>query len=279
MAKPPFPYYGGKQMLADRISSLLPPHDQYVEPYAGSLAVFLAKPRSAVEVINDLDQDLVHFWRTLRDHPDELETACGLTPHARAEHADILNAVNNPAEDPIERARRTWVLLTQGRSGGTARRTGWRHFNAAGSNYSMPRYLQAYVNRFGPAVARLHGVTLECLPALDIIDAYGGHPRTALYVDPPYVTATRTGTGYRHEMTDGDHRDLAKHLHRCNATVLLSGYASDLYDHELYPDWYRLEVPAGTGNGDRWRDRTEVIWSNRSLGVQMDLFDTLAVAQ
>lgn len=276
MSRPPFPFYGGKQMLADRIISLLPDHDQYVEPYAGSLAVLLAKPRSAAEVVNDLDQDLVHFWRVLRDHPDELETACGLTPHARAEHLNVLNDVASPSDNPIERARRTWVLLTQGRSGGTARRTGWRHFTTPGANYSMPRYLRAYVDRFGSCVERIHGVTLECQPALDIIDTYGRHPDAVLYVDPPYVTSARTSTGYRHEMTDADHRDLAKHLGRCGAHVLLSGYASDLYDRELYRDWHRVKVPTGTGNGGAWRDRVEVIWSNRPMSQQdrqADLFD------
>lgn len=270
--KPPFPYYGGKQMQAERIIDMLPDHDHYIEPYAGSLAVLLAKPRSAAETVNDLDGDLIHFWRTLRDHPDELETACALTPHARLEHADALNAIDQPASDPIERARRTWVLLTQGRSGGTDRRTGWRFYSEAGRSHSMPRTLKAYVDRFGPAVARLHGVSLECQPALDIIGAYGKHSGAVLYVDPPYVRSTRKGTGYRHEMTEADHRDLAVALHRAEATVILSGYECDLYDRELYPDWYRHTLPGGTGNGGEWRDRTEVLWSNRPLGAQLALF-------
>ena len=52
---PPFAYFGGKMKLAERIVSLLHPHDHYVEPFAGSLAVLLAKPRSAHETVNDLD--------------------------------------------------------------------------------------------------------------------------------------------------------------------------------------------------------------------------------
>lgn len=272
--KPPFPYYGGKQTLADWVVSQMPKHDQYVEPYAGSLAVLLAKPRVAFETVNDLDGDLVNFWQVLREQPDRLEEVCTLTPHARTEHSDALDAAADPHPDPVERARRTWVLLTQGQSGGTARRTGWRCFTSPQrSTYSMPRYLAAYVARFGPAVARLHGVSLESRPALDIIAAYGTSPQTLLYVDPPYVLSTRKGRGYRHEMTDDDHRALAAALRACSAAVVLSGYPSDLYDLELYPDWHRLAVAAGTGNGGEWRDRTEVLWSNRPLGMQASLFD------
>lgn len=278
MTRPPFPYYGGKQLLADRIVSLLPEHDCYVEPYAGSLSVLLAKPRVKLETVNDIDGGLVNFWRVLRERTDDLEAYCGLTPHARAEHQEAMAAMNAPADDPLERARQTWVLLTQARSGKQGK-TGWRYFsNPRGTSYSMPQYLDAYVRRFGPAVARLHGVSLECRPALDVIGNYGQHANALLYVDPPYVLSTRKGTGYRHEMTDADHRELADALRKAKATVVLSGYASPLYDLELYPDWYRTEMAAGTGNGGEWRDRTEVLWSNVPLGVQGDLFDMAGVA-
>ncbi len=277
MTRPPFPYYGGKQMLADRIIPMLPPHEHYVEPYAGSLSMLLAKPRTPFETVNDLDGHLMNFWRVLREQPDALEAACGITPHSRAEHAAAMDLEAYPADDPLERARRTWVLLTQGQSGGTGRRTGWRYFvNPDGSTFSMPKYLEAYVARFSPAVARLHGVSLECRPALEIVETYGKCRSVLLYVDPPYVRSTRKGTGYRHEMTDDDHRELAAALRRCKATVVLSGYASPLYDLELYPDWHRTELAAGTGNGGEWRDRTEVLWSTAPLGAQSDLLDLIA---
>lgn len=274
--RPPFPYYGGKQLLADRIISMLPPHEAYVEPYAGSLSVLMAKPRVKLETVNDIEGDLMNFWRVLRERTDELEAYCGLTPHARAEHEAAMSAMKEPSDDPLERARQTWVLLTQARSGKQGR-TGWRYFsNPRGTSYSMPQYLEAYVERFGPAVARLYGVSLECRPALDVIANYGQHPTVLLYVDPPYVLSTRKGVGYRHEMTDDDHRELAAALRNCKATVVLSGYASPLYDLELFPDWHRTELAAGTGNGGEWRDRTEVLWSNVPLGVQSDLLDLIA---
>jgi DNA adenine methylase len=274
--KPPFAYFGGKTVLAPRIAALLPEHRHYVEPFAGSLAVLLAKPPSKLETVNDLDGDLVLFWRVLRDRTDELVTAAALTPHSRAEHQ---GAYDLP-DDELERARRVWVMLSQGRTG-TMRRTGWRFFcNPAGTGNAMPKYLDAYLERMPPAAARLRQVSLECRPALEVIRDYGQHPEVCLYVDPPYegVTRPRTYDGYRHEMraTD-DHRALAEALNECRGSVVLSGYPSPLYD-EMYGDWDRIEIPSFTGQGSGNLARTEVLWSNRPLNEgRLPMPDVLAL--
>jgi DNA adenine methylase len=268
-ALPPITYFGGKITLAPAITDLFPAHEHYVEPYGGSLAVLLAKRPAAMETVNDLDADLVTFWRVLRDQPAELERVCALTPHARAEHT----AAYEPAADEIERARRVWVQLTQGRAG-VRSRTGWRHYvNPAGSVTSMPAYLRGYVARIGPASERLAGVSLECRPALELIRSYGRDPKVLLYVDPPYLGGTRSSGGYLHEMKHEDqHRELAAALRDTKAAVVLSGYASPLYDDELYAGWHRHTLAASTGQGGTWENRTEVLWANRPLSAQAALF-------
>src|SRR5262245_56921279 len=82
VTRPPFAYYGGKMVLADDIAAVLPEHDHYVEPFAGSLAVLLAKRPSRAETVNDLDGRLITFWRVLRDRPDDLARMTTLTPHS-----------------------------------------------------------------------------------------------------------------------------------------------------------------------------------------------------
>jgi DNA adenine methylase len=278
MSAPPFAYFGGKTRLAERIIALLPAHDHYVEPFAGSLAVLLAKPRVDMETVNDLDGDLMTFWRVLRDRPEELALRMAMTPHSRAEH----QAAVEVAADDLERARRVWVLLSQGR-GGTLRRTGWRFYrDPKASTYSFPEYLAAYVNRVPACAERLAGVSLECRDALEVVEDYGRHPSVLLYCDPPYVGSTRSAN-YRLEMTaDGKHREVASALAACKAAVVVSGYHSPLYD-DLYDGWHRAELSAWTGNGIRDGatkvdgNRVEVLWSNRPLGRQASLFDEAAV--
>jgi DNA adenine methylase len=270
--RPPFPYAGAKGTVADWIVSLLPDHIHYVEPFAGSLAVLLAKPPVRMETVNDLDGDLMAFWDVLRNRPADLARACQLTPHSRAEYKRCRE--NPGADSDLERARRVWVLLTQGRGGTLGSLTGWRHFVAPrGSSIGMPGYLDGYVERMAAAAGRLHAVSLECMPALDLIAKYGRDPEVLLYVDPPYLGSTRAVL-YRHEMkTEVEHRDLAQALHACQAAIVLSGYASPLYDEDLYADWYRLHLPTMTGNGrDGAKDRTEVLWSNRPFVNKPDLF-------
>jgi len=269
--KPPVPYFGGKRSIARWIVGLLPEHEHYVEPFCGGLSVLLAKEPSKLETVSDLDGELVTFWRVLRDRPDELIRACALTPHSRGEHDA---AYGLPADD-LETARRVWVRLTQGR-GGTLRKTGWRQYiDPAGTATSLPGCMDGYVDRLAAAAERLHAVSLESLPALDVIGRYGRHEGTLLYVDPPYLGATRSFANYRHEMRgETEHRELAAALAECRAAVVLSGYHSPLYD-DLYAGWHRVETGARADNA-KVRARTEVLWSNRPLGVGADLFATPA---
>lgn len=77
--QPPMTYFGGKTRLARRVAALLPRHEHYVECFAGSLAILLAKAPSRLETVSDLDGDLMAFWRTLRERP------CRPRPSVRAD--------------------------------------------------------------------------------------------------------------------------------------------------------------------------------------------------
>lgn len=251
--KPPFPYYGGKQRIAEKIIETFPAHGHYIEPFAGGLSVLLAKEPSKHETVNDLDKSLVTFWRVLRERPEELYNACLLTPWSRSEQK---TSTDLDVPDELEVARRVFVALTQGR-GARLSNTGWRFVSDPKSPTPMSRYRDGYVSRLMPVAERLHSVTLECRDALDVIKTYG-RKGALLYVDPPYLAETRSGTGYGVEMEDVDsHRGLAEVLRATEASVCLSGYDSPLYA-ELYPGWNRLEIKARANSGSR----TEVLWMN-----------------
>ena len=68
--KAPFPYQGGKSTFADEVWKRLGNTDVYVEPFAGSLAILLAKPKpSKLEVVSDTNAAIINLWRALADDP------------------------------------------------------------------------------------------------------------------------------------------------------------------------------------------------------------------
>lgn len=255
--RPPFAYVGGKQRLARRIADLFGPHDHYVEPYAGGLAVLAAKQPSAMETVNDVDGALTTFWRTLRDHPEELAWRCAMTPHSAVEFAAAREAL--ASSDPVTVAHAVWVMVSQGR-GGRITRTGWRRVVTAAAKKAIPAYLDAYLDRLLPVAERLRHVSIECRDALEVIAAYDS-PGTAFYVDPPYMPGTRRAALYRHEPNEAHHRALLATLRDCTGHVVLSGYPSSLYDEAL-TGWHRVGLAATAATGGK---RTEVLWSNYPL--------------
>lgn len=270
--KPPMPYSGGKQRVADAIAALLPQHDGYIEPFAGALSVLLAKHPSPLEVVNDLDGDIVAFWRVLRDRPADLERACALTPHSRLETQNAGNL--GPDVDEVERARRVWVALTQRRAAVLRPAAGWRFVHGA-NGMALSAYLEGYVARIAPAAERLKRVSLECRPALDVIASYGSHASNLLYVDPPYLGDTRAMSKgqYRHELQGTrEHSVLLEALLDAEAMVALSGYAHPLYDEAL-TGWERREFAAASAMG---QPRVEVLWMNYRPADTLDFGEVTA---
>lgn len=227
------------------------------------MSVLLRKSRSYAEIYNDMDGEIVNLFRVLRDKSQsrELIHQLNLTPFAHDEFTESYL----PSDDPIEQARRTIIRSFMGF--GTTMTGKWTTGFRANANRSGTTPAKDWVNYPGnlsAIVTRLQGVVIENKPAIGIIKQHDS-PRTLHYIDPPYPYATRgkrwAGNAYRHEMDDDHHRELANVLHDVEGMVVISGYACDLYDTELYPGWHRVTRKA---KADGSRDRTEVLWSNSS---------------
>lgn len=68
---PPFPYFGSKRKIVDMVWDRLGNPVNVVEPFAGSLAVLLARPHApTIETVNDLDGHLINLWRSIQQAPD-----------------------------------------------------------------------------------------------------------------------------------------------------------------------------------------------------------------
>lgn len=247
-------YPGAKWGMAQRIISLMPPHRSYLEPFFGSGAVLFRKPPSAIETINDIDGDVVNFFRVLRDRPDELAGHLAMIPYARDVFDD---AHENRGDTDFERAVRFAIRSKMGHGFKTYQKTGFKiDVYARERSYCLDCW-----NRLPSdillAAERLKHVQIENRPALDLIQRFN-HENVLIYADPPYMLKTRGGKLYKHEMTDQEHLDLLEALKGHKGYVILSGYRSEMYDRELH-GWDRIQVKAYNQNGD---PREEVLWCN-----------------
>lgn len=252
LTRPILRYHGGKWRIAPWIVRHLPEHRVYVEPFGGAASVLLRKPRSYAEVYNDLDGEVVNLFRVARDRGAELRESLRLTPFSRDEFV----ASYEPAPDVLEQARRTVIRSFMGfGSNAHNRKTGFRS-NSNRSRSTPAMDWRNYPDALTAIVERLQGVVIENRDALDVIRTHDGDD-TLHYVDPPYVHSTRDrGKDYAHEMGDDGHADLAETLRSVRGRVVLSGYASGLYD-DLYAGWHRIERAA---LADGARPRMEVLW-------------------
>lgn len=253
--RPILRYHGGKFRLAPWILSFFPSHRIYVEPFGGAGSVLLQKPRSYMDVYNDLDGEIVNLFRVARDLGEQLASAIELTPFSRTEFIGSYE----PVPDPVERARRLVVRSFMGHGSNSHNRaTGFRrHSRQSGTSpcHDWRNYPAALLE----IIERLQGVVIENRDARDLL-AEQDCEEALFYLDPPYVFSTRDkGTDYKFEMTDEQHRDFARDLRALKGMVVLSGYPCDLYDKELFPDWQRFERKA---MADGALERTEVVWLN-----------------
>ena len=267
-SRPLLRYHGGKWKLAPWIVSHFPAHRVYVEPFGGGASVLLRKAPSYAEVYNDLDSELVNAFRMVRERGAELAELLTLTPFAREEFA----LSYEPAADPLEQARRTIVRSFQGFGSNSHNKpTGFRS-NSNRSGTTPARDWRRYPEAMTATIDRLRGVVIENRNALEVMAAHDG-AETLHYVDPPYVAGTRDAGGdYRFELSDQQHRELSELLHSLKGYVVLSGYASELYE-QLYGDWLRVERPTHADGG---RPRTEVLWLSPNVSLPRSLLGEVA---
>ena len=241
-------YPGAKNRLALWILEYIPRHDVYLEPFAGSLAVFFNKERCHIETVNDLDGEITNFYHVLRDRSEELRRAIDLTPFSRREYVFAIKC---------------WM----GFGCGNLYRNGFK----TGQQKKSPNPAKAwseFPEIIDEAAKRLKGVQIENLPAIELISRYNTTD-VFMYVDPPYLHGTRKNYLYRHEMKNEDHEELLHLLKKHSGQILISGYDNELYN-DLLPEWRKVHKSTLAEGG---RKRIETLWMNYREGqIELQLF-------
>lgn len=248
-------YPGSKWSLADWIISYFPKHHSYLEPFFGSGAVLFNKPRSNIETVNDLDNNVVNLFECIRENPKKLASMIHMTPYARKVYE---RAYEEFPEDKFEAALNFYVRLNMGYGFRTSgERVGWKNdIQGRERSYASQDWCNL-PEKIMQAAERLRGVQIENRPAVELIERFN-FENVLIYCDPPYMLKTRHGKQYRCEMDDKDHEILLRLLLQHKGPVLISGYDTDLY-RDMLGDWNRYE---NVSYSQVCSKKQEVLWMN-----------------
>jgi DNA adenine methylase len=279
----PLKWHGGKGYLAKKIIGLMPPRIKnsnapaldadgwlhYVEPYFGGGAVLLEQdPEGISEVVNDINRNLVGFWRALQstDTFNAIKRTLDLVPFAADEYQDaFLRGATDWGQWPIQACVGFFIHCRQSLAG---RMKGFAPLTRNRTRRGMNEQVSAWMNAIEglPSVhERLRRVVILNMDALDCIKQQDGS-RTLFYLDPPYLKETRAAKEvYAHEMSESQHASLLNILGEVKGRFLLSGYPSSLYEAaRLRYGWNRhdFEIDNKAASGEEKRKMIECVWTN-----------------
>jgi DNA adenine methylase len=175
----PLSYIGGKHRLAKKIISLLPEHLTYVEPFAGGAQVLFHKPPSKVEVLNDIDGEIVNFFRVCQFHHEELIRYMRFMVVSRDWYSR-LRATPPATLTDVQRACR-YFYIQKNSFGGRVARPNYAFHVIQPARFES----KAMADVIAKTHERLAHVQIESLPYEQILQKYD-RPTTVFFLDPPY---------------------------------------------------------------------------------------------
>ncbi len=244
LMKTPISYYGGKQMMLKDILPLIPEHDAYIEPFFGGGAVFWAKQPAKTEVINDVNGNIVNFYKVLKHSYFDLIKKIQETLHSRDTYKRALTIYAMPwlfDDMPVIRAWAFYVVTNQGFS---------CKIGTWGYDKSKRAYtIQNKIDDFGEHLSlRLKYTQIESNEAHKVM--LSRDKETAFhYIDPPYIDSNQGHYGgYTREHFI---RDLDA-ISQLKGKFLLSSYDSDILQEYIKKNnWYvrYVDKPLCASNG------------------------------
>lgn len=232
--KTPISYYGGKQRMASKIIKLIPEHKQYVEPFFGGGAVFFKKEPSEVEVINDLDERVINFYRVMKTDFEALNTMIQGTLHSEADYRRAKYILSDVSADKVSFAWAFWVQTNM--SFGNKIHGAF----AFGNSKTSARSIKNKKHDFPDINTRFDLVQIFCRDAIRLIKLKD-KPNTFIYCDPPYASSE---CGHYAGYTMEDFEKLLTALANLkHAKFLLSSYPETvLMDYRKKHGWYATDT-------------------------------------
>ncbi|MFY9224748.1 MAG: DNA adenine methylase [Blastocatellia bacterium] len=244
MLNSPFKWVGGKSRLRKYIIPLITPHSCFVDLFAGAGWVLFGKSPSKIEVLNDKDEDLITFFRVVKEKPQELIASFDWDLVSRAEF-ERLASLNPSTMTDIERAHRFYYLIMAGWGGELAYPRFQTSINDGGHGNRLFGAIKNLHARIEPIHKRLSTIIIENLSWQKCFEQYDS-PNTFFYIDPPYPG---NKCNYTHNMKNWpEHYELYEKLKSSKSRWIISSY--DIPEiHELFDDPKYFIIPVSSYSG------------------------------
>ena len=258
------PYVGGKLSKLDFLLPLVPNHKTYIEPFGGSGALLLNKPKSKVEIYNDLDGELVNFFCVLRNHYNEFIKRFEYLPLMSEEEFYIRKKEMGKGDDITRAVNYIYCLMNSFSNKFSTFRYA---YNKKQFTLSKLKTLQLISKRLKEVVI-LHRDAIKILNTL--LKSTAEFNKVFIYLDPPYLEETLTSNSQLYRVPnhkDDFHSrllDLMLELDKKGVKMLLSGYDNNLYNR--LKGWNTKEFETVTTlNNFKHSKRIEKVWFNYDI--------------
>lgn len=264
--RPPIKTHGGKWYLTDFIIENFPEgYDKmtYCEPFCGGASVFLNKPPSTQEVINDIDHGTVSIFKSLRDEPKEFIDRLKKIKYTEKSFQNALKASTEAITDYVEKALNEYVLRRMSR-GGMKKAFAWSERERGGKPGDVNAW-ETMIAELPLLAERVKDSIILNKSFFDICKVWD-ETDTFFYLDPPYLHVTRSENArevYDHELNVEEHMNLLEFAKTARGKIMISGYSSPLYNRTL-KGWKtkKKNVANNSGQGKVKERRMEVLWMN-----------------
>ena len=210
---------------------MIPQHRLYCEPFFGGGAVFFAKPKSEVEVINDINNEVINFFKVIKTKFPELQKEIQSTLHSRELYKRAMEIYNNPIKySDVKRAWALWTATNQGFAGMIG---SWGFGKDDSKEAALANKRDAFTKEYEQ---RLTKVQVENNSAIKVINRCDDK-ETFIYADPPYIGSDQ---GHYKGYSEDDYRELLNALSKVKGKFLLSSYPSKILT--TYINKYKWKV-------------------------------------
>ena len=251
--------------MANTVISYFPLHQTYVELFGGGGVIMLNKPLSHVEVYNDINKNLVNFYRVIRDKEKFkiFYEVIKLMPYARTEYYDALNSLEKG--DDVDGAIKFFIVARMSFGGKFGRGWGYEKFTSTNSISSAVNAWLTSIEGLPYISNRLRKVQIDNRDYKVMMETFND-PQVFIYADPPYLNTLSDDWGTYEPWDEMGHKEFLTRCLKSKSKIMISGLPSKLYDNML-STWERVEIkkPLALQKKDKKSYVKEVLWMNYKI--------------